>query len=148
VLLSGVDQGAVAAAHKKQDSFARDSDDGHVLRLAAGAQRLGGQDRETRPCVQVRYLGVLKPHVLGRSWSLPRRRDGAEVIGEALGLAAVGEGQRQIARRLGRLPGTVCGWMLAAKAHVLRFGRQPAGPWQTAVWMTGGLLCGPLALAP
>ncbi len=56
-------------------------------------------------------------HVLAPSWSVPRRRDGAEVIGEALRLAARGEGHRQIARRLDRPPGTVRGWLRAARAR-------------------------------
>lgn len=125
-------------------------------------------------------------HVLCPSWSVPRRRDGAEVIGEALALAAGGQGHRRIARRLGRPPGTVRGWlragrtraeslracgirwayaldpaqlaavtpapnalgdaveaiMLAVRALVLRFGPAPAGPWETAVWLTSGLLSG------
>jgi hypothetical protein len=56
-------------------------------------------------------------HVLCPSWSVPRRRDGAEVIGEALRLAARGEGHRRIARRLGRPPGTVRGWLRAGRAR-------------------------------
>lgn len=31
---------------------------------------------------------------------------------------------------------------LALRARVLRFGRGRASPWETAVWLTGGLLCG------
>jgi hypothetical protein len=131
-------------------------------------------------------------HVLCPSWSVPRRRDGAEVIGEALRLAARGEGHRRIARRLDRPPGTVRGWlraararaeslrgcgvrcayaldpgelvavapagcelgdaveamMLAARAWVLRFGPQQTGPWERAVWLTGGLLYGRPGLPP
>jgi transposase-like protein len=130
-------------------------------------------------------------HVLAPSWSVPRRRDGAEVIGEALRLAAGGQGHRRIARQLDRPPGTVRGWlraartragslracaarwayavdpaalsavtpagselgdaleaiMLAVRAWVLRFGRQ-TGPWERAVWLTGGLLSGRLPLPP
>jgi Domain of unknown function (DUF6431) len=56
-------------------------------------------------------------HVLCPSWSVPRRRDGAEVIGEALARAAAGEGHRPIARRLGRPPGTVRGWLRAARSR-------------------------------
>lgn len=56
-------------------------------------------------------------HVLAPSWSVARRRDGAEVIGEALARAARGEGHRPIARRLGRPPGTVRGWLRAARAR-------------------------------
>jgi len=33
--------------------------------------------------------------------------------------------------------------MLAVRAWVLRFGRDHAGPWERAVWLTGGLLHGP-----
>jgi hypothetical protein len=56
-------------------------------------------------------------HVLSPAWSVPRRRDGAEVIGEALRQAAVGGGHRTIARRLGRPPGTVRGWLRAARGQ-------------------------------
>lgn len=130
-------------------------------------------------------------HVLCPSWSVPRRRDGAEVIGEALRQAALGDGHRPIARRLDRPPGTVRGWlraararaeslracatewaysldhelvavtpagselgdaveaiMLAVRARVLRFGRGQTGPWDVAVWLTGGLLSGPTTLPP
>jgi len=129
--------------------------------------------------------------VLCPSWSVPRRRDGAEVIGEALRLAARGEGHRRIARRVSRPPGTVRGWlragkaraasmracasrwvvsldhelvavtpagtelgdaveaiMLAVRAWVLRFGRGQTGPWERAVWLTGGLLSGEPGLPP
>jgi hypothetical protein len=55
-------------------------------------------------------------HVLCPSWSVPRRRDSAE-IGEALRLAAGGQGHRRIARRLDRPPGTVRGWLRAARAR-------------------------------
>ena len=55
--------------------------------------------------------------VLCPSWSVPRRRDGAEVIGEALRLAAVGIGHRPIAGRLGRPPGTVRGLLRAGRAR-------------------------------
>jgi hypothetical protein len=130
-------------------------------------------------------------HMLLPSWSVPRRRDGAEVIGDALWLAARGEGHRRIARQLGRPPGTVRGWlraararaeslracgvkwahaldpefapvtpagsqlgdaveaiMLAVRARVLRFGYGNSGPWERAVWLTGGLLSGRPALPP
>ncbi len=124
-------------------------------------------------------------HVLSPSWLVPRRRDGAEVIGEAMRLAVGGDGHRVIARQLGRPEGTVRGWlraararagglqacatrwlvtldpepgavspagsdlgdaveaiMVAARAWVLRFGRDQLGPWERAVWLTGGLLHG------
>jgi hypothetical protein len=124
-------------------------------------------------------------HVLCPAWTVPRRRDGTEVIGEALRQAAGGAGHRAIAERLGRPPGTVRGWLRAARARsellrcggarwayaldpelgrvepacsplgdavealaiavrawTLRFGRQHAGGWERAVWMTSGLLTG------
>lgn len=57
-------------------------------------------------------------HVLCPSWSVPRRRDGAEVIGKALRLAVHdGAGHRRIARHLGRPPGTVRGWLRAARTR-------------------------------
>ncbi len=54
-------------------------------------------------------------HVLAPSWLVPRRRDGAEVIGEALRLAADGAGHRVIARQLKRPAGTVRGWLRAGR---------------------------------
>jgi len=54
-------------------------------------------------------------HVLCPAWSVPRRRDSAEVIGEALRLAVGGDGHRRIARRLDRPSGTVRGWLRAAR---------------------------------
>jgi hypothetical protein len=35
--------------------------------------------------------------------------------------------------------------MLAVRAWVLRFGHGQTGPWEWAVWLTGGLLFGPAA---
>ena len=52
-------------------------------------------------------------HVLLAAFSVPRRRDGAEVIGAALLAKANGDGHRTIAARLGRPPGTVRGWLRA-----------------------------------
>ena len=50
-------------------------------------------------------------HVLLPAWSVPRRRDGAEVIGSALLDKSAGAGHRTIAQRLGRPPGTVRSWL-------------------------------------
>ena len=69
--------------------------------------------RPRRACCQ----GCGATHVLAPSWSVPRRRDAADVIGQALTQAARGEGHRPIARRLGRPPGTVRGWLRAARAR-------------------------------
>lgn len=52
-------------------------------------------------------------HVLLPAWSVPRRRDSAEVIGQALLAKAQGDGHRRIAARLERPPGTVRGWLRA-----------------------------------
>jgi len=52
-------------------------------------------------------------HVLLPAWSVPRRRDSAEVIGHALLAKATGAGHRTIAAQLGRPPGTVRGWLRA-----------------------------------
>jgi hypothetical protein len=38
--------------------------------------------------------------------------------------------------------------MLAVRAWVLRFGRDEIGPWERAVWLTGGLLHGHPPLPP
>jgi hypothetical protein len=123
-------------------------------------------------------------HVLLDACCVPRRRDGAEVIGQALLAKAEGEGHRTIAARLRRAPSTVRGWLRAAsrraellcaaglrwlraldpmsdpvkpagsplgdvvealgsavRACRLRLGIR-AGPWELAVALTGGLLCG------
>ena len=50
-------------------------------------------------------------HVLLPAWAVPRRRDSAEVIGQALLEHARGLGHRRIAARLERPPGTVRGWL-------------------------------------
>jgi Domain of unknown function (DUF6431) len=71
-------------------------------------------------------------HVLSPSWSVPRRRDGAEVIGEALRQAARGDGHRVIARRLGRPTGTVRGWLRAGRARAKRL-RSCAVRWAYAL---------------
>src|ERR1700757_2899635 len=55
-------------------------------------------------------------HVLLPAFSVPRRRDGSEVIGHALLAKAQGDGHRAIAARLERPPATVRGW-LRAFAH-------------------------------
>ncbi len=52
-------------------------------------------------------------HVLLPAWSVPRRRDGADVIARALLAKAQGEGHRRIAARLGRPAATVRGWLRA-----------------------------------
>jgi Domain of unknown function (DUF6431) len=64
-----------------------------------------------------------RTHVLLPGFCVPRRRDGAEVIGAALHAKASGQGgHRAIAARLDRPPGTVRGWLRAAtrRAEVLR----------------------------
>jgi hypothetical protein len=64
---------------------------------------------------RARCVGCETTHVLAPSWMVPRRRDGVQVIGEALRLAAGGVGHRRIARELGRPEGTVRGWLRAAR---------------------------------
>lgn len=54
-----------------------------------------------------------RTHVLLPAFCVPRRRDGAEVIGAALRAKAQGVGHRTIAARLDRPPGTVRGWLRA-----------------------------------
>ena len=46
---------------------------------------------------------------------MPRRRDSAEVIGEALLQGPGRDGYRTLARRLGRPPGAVHGWLRVAR---------------------------------
>src|SRR3954465_1168564 len=78
--------------------------------------RLRHEVRSVRPR-RARCAACETTHVLSPSWLVPRRRGGAEVIGEALGLAAGGAGHRLIARRIGRPAGTVRGWLRAARAR-------------------------------
>jgi hypothetical protein len=61
-------------------------------------------------------------HVLLPAWSVPRRRDGAEVIGHALLASVQGDGHRKIAARLQRPPATVRGWLraFAGRAEAVR----------------------------
>ena len=54
-----------------------------------------------------------RTHVLLPGRAVDRRRDGVEVIGEALLAKANGDGHRRIAARLGRPPATVRGWLRA-----------------------------------
>lgn len=58
-----------------------------------------------------------RTHVLLVSWSLPRRRDCAQVIGAALEAGARGVGHRRIARDLDRPAGTVRGWLRHARRN-------------------------------
>ena len=140
---------------------------------------------------RARCAACKRTHVLCPSWSVPRRRDSAQVIGEALRLAADGIGHRRIALRVERPEGTVRGWlraartraeslracatrrlvaldpepaavtaagsglgdaveaiMLAVRAWVRRFGSDNIGPWERAVWLTGGLMYGCPPLPP
>lgn len=76
--------------------------------------RLAHEVRQLTPR-RARCAGCETTHVLSPSSMVPRRRDGAEVIGEALRLAAEGVGHRWIARALGRPEGTVRGWLRAAR---------------------------------
>ncbi len=78
--------------------------------------RMSAEVRSLRPR-RARCAACGTTHVLSPSWSVPRRRDSAQVIGEALRLAADGMGHRRIARRLGRPAGTVRGWLRAANAR-------------------------------
>lgn len=78
--------------------------------------RLSGQTRTLTPR-RACCPACARTHVLCPSWTVPRRRDGAEVIGTALALAVDGHGHRRIAARLERPEGTVRGWLRAARAH-------------------------------
>ncbi len=79
------------------------------VRLRSGVRSLRPRRTSCRGCGAT--------HVLLPAWSVVRRRDGAEVIGEALALAAGGDGHRRIACRLDRPAGTVRGWLRAARAR-------------------------------
>jgi len=76
--------------------------------------RLAGEVRALRPR-RALCAACESTHVLCPSWTVPRRRDGAEVIGQALRLAVEGVGHRPIARQLDRPEGTVRGWLRAAR---------------------------------
>jgi len=75
-----------------------------------------GEDREMRPrrawCARCEATHVLLP-----AWSVPRRRDAAEVIVAALLAKVAGAGHRAIAARLARPAGTVRGWLRRAAAR-------------------------------
>jgi hypothetical protein len=90
--------------------FARERE----VRMLDGVRSLRPRRARCGPCETT--------HVLLPAWSVPRRRDGAEVIGQALVLKAQGAGHRTIARRLDRAPGTVRGWLRAGarRADALR----------------------------
>jgi uncharacterized protein DUF6431 len=78
-----------------------------VVRLRHGTRRVTPRRACCRACATT--------HVLSPAWLVPRRRDDAEVIGEALRLAAGGAGHRVIARQLDRPAGTVRGWLRAGR---------------------------------
>jgi len=58
-----------------------------------------------------------KTHVLLPLWSLPRRRDAVETLGDALLRAVAGHGHRRIARELGLPPSTVRNWLRRARGR-------------------------------
>ena len=76
-------------------------------------------------------------HVLLPACLVARRRDGVEVIGDALYRAALGEGHRRIAARLGRPPDTVRGWLRAARRSAERV-RAVAVRWYVALDVESG----------
>lgn len=84
--------------------------------------RLGGEARRRLRPRRAVCTGCGRTHVLLPAWMLARRADGAQVIGEALVLAAAGFGCMTIAGRLGRAATTVRGWLrrFAARAAGLR----------------------------
>ncbi|MDQ2897634.1 MAG: DUF6431 domain-containing protein, partial [Actinomycetota bacterium] len=75
------------------------------VRMLDGVRRLRPRRARCSACEST--------HVLLDACSVPRRRDGAEVIGQALLAKANGDGHRTIARRLRRPPSTVRGWLRA-----------------------------------
>ena len=104
------------------------------------------REREVRTLAGVRSCrprrarcgGCEVTHVLPPAWCVPRRRDGAEVIGAALVAKARGEGHRKIAMELDRAPGTVRGWLRA-------FGRRAEPLYHCGVRWTIALGCDELA---
>ncbi len=92
---------------------------GHArLRVMRGAGEVRWRLRPRR----ARCSGCRRTHVLLPVSVLARRADAVAVIGLALAGAAVGQGHRRIAERLGRPACTVRGWLrrLALRAGVLR----------------------------
>jgi Domain of unknown function (DUF6431)/Homeodomain-like domain len=73
------------------------------IRTRDGVRSITPRRAYCRPCATT--------HVLLAAWAVPRRRDSAEVIGQALLANARGLGHRRIAARLGRPPATVRGWL-------------------------------------
>ena len=93
------------------------------VRMLAGVRSLRPRRAYCRSCETT--------HVLLPAFAVPRRRDGAEVIGAALLDKAGGAGHRTIAARLGRPAGTVRGWLrFARRAETLR---APAVRWIQAL---------------
>lgn len=93
-------------------------------------RRLDGV-RSVRPR-RTRCRACETTHVLAPAWLVPGRRDGTDVIGEALRLAAGGVGHRVIARRLGRPAGTVRGWLRASRLRAASL-RACASRWAVAL---------------
>lgn len=81
--------------------FARERE----IRMLDGVRSLRPRRARCRACPAT--------HVIVPAWSVPRRRDGAEVIGHALLAKAQGDGHRTIAASLRRPAGTVRGWLRA-----------------------------------
>ena len=71
-------------------------------------------------------------HVLLPAWSVPHRRDGAQVIGSALLDKTGGAGHRTTAARLGRPPQTVRGWLRTFARRAEAIGRS-AQSWAHAI---------------
>lgn len=74
-----------------------------------------------------------------RRGTVPRRREDAEVIGEALALALDGLGHRQVARRLGRPEGTARGCLRAARSRA-KLRRACGTRWMTTFDSEPGLV--------
>lgn len=81
---------------------------------------------------RVRCRPCAVTHVLVPASLMARRLDAVEVIGDALHLAALGYGHRQIAARLQRPPDTVRGWLRAAR-RVLEPVRACAARWYVSL---------------
>ena len=73
------------------------------VRTLEGARSIRPRRARCEPCNTT--------HVLLPAWAVPRRRDSAEVIGEALLCKAQGLGHRRIAAQLDRPAATVRGWL-------------------------------------
>ncbi len=94
------------------------------------------QHSETRRFRRSRCASCQKTHVLIPEDTLSRRRDAAEVIGEALVAHHAGRGRTAIAKSLGRHESTVASWLRRFKQSAVRT-REFFAAWAEALGLGG-----------